>query len=269
MSFLTNSFLYGGAAAAPLDGYASSLVGAWSVARRLLTSYTGKLIRVRRSSDNTEQDIGYTGTGDLDTTALLAFCGSGNGFIVTLYDQSGAGNDFAQNSSTVQAQIVSSGTVQAFGTRVGCAHTAPQRMESSVPLTQPTTITYVGLITQHAFIMMYDGQDATHRNDFGDWNGQVIMGAGSDKEFLPAFDNSPHISTALFNSTNSACWIDGSSKFSGDVGTENAVNGLRLWAAFNYSNNATGIWAEMYAWNRDLGSAGRSLEAATQSYFGL
>ena len=42
-----------------LDAYASGLAGAWSVSRRLLTSYSGPLVRVRRSSDNAEQDIGF------------------------------------------------------------------------------------------------------------------------------------------------------------------------------------------------------------------
>ncbi|WP_223226709.1 hypothetical protein, partial [Klebsiella michiganensis] len=48
--------------------------------RQLSASYTGPAIRVRRSSDNTEINIGFTAEGDLDTTALLNFCGSGNGF---------------------------------------------------------------------------------------------------------------------------------------------------------------------------------------------
>ncbi|HDZ0636275.1 TPA: hypothetical protein RRT33_005181, partial [Klebsiella pneumoniae] len=60
--------------------------------RQLSASYTGPAIRVRRSSDNTEINIGFTAEGDLDTTALLNFCGSGNGFISVWYDQSG--NEF-------------------------------------------------------------------------------------------------------------------------------------------------------------------------------
>jgi hypothetical protein len=50
--------------------------------RRLYTSWTGAAIRVRRSSDDAEADIGFTANGDLNTTALLAFCGSGDGFVL-------------------------------------------------------------------------------------------------------------------------------------------------------------------------------------------
>jgi len=45
---------------------------AYSV-RRLSSTYTDGLIRVRRSSDDTEQDIGFDSNGDLDTTALTTF----------------------------------------------------------------------------------------------------------------------------------------------------------------------------------------------------
>jgi hypothetical protein len=92
-----------------LDLYPNATV-AYSV-RRLSSTYTGNLIRVRRSSDNTEQDIGYDSTNVLDTAALLAFVGAGNGFITTWYDQSGNANNAAQTAVLNQPQIVSSGSL--------------------------------------------------------------------------------------------------------------------------------------------------------------
>lgn len=77
---------------------------------KLRTPYSGNCIKVRRSSDNTTQNIGFTGN-DLDTTSLLSFCGAGNGFIDTFYDQSGNGRDITQATTTAQPQIVSSGSV--------------------------------------------------------------------------------------------------------------------------------------------------------------
>ena len=73
-----------------LDSYGDS-VYAYSL-RKLSSTYTGNAIRVRRSSDNSEQDIGFDSSGNLDTTSLLSFVGSGDGFITTWYDQSGKGN---------------------------------------------------------------------------------------------------------------------------------------------------------------------------------
>jgi hypothetical protein len=92
-----------------LDTYSGAAVG-YSV-RRLSSTYTGNLIRVRRSSDNTEQDIGYDSNNVLDTASLLSFVGAGNGFVTTWYDQSGNANNATQTTALNQPQIVSSGAL--------------------------------------------------------------------------------------------------------------------------------------------------------------
>jgi len=91
-----------------LDTYANA-AAAYSL-RLLRTLYTGSAIRVRRSSDNTEQDIGFN-LGNLDTTSLTSFCGSGSGFVTTWYDQSGNARNATQTTAANQPQIVSSGSV--------------------------------------------------------------------------------------------------------------------------------------------------------------
>lgn len=78
--------------------------------RKCLSSYNGSSIRVRRSSDNAEQDIGFTTSGDLNTTALTSFVTSGSGYIVTFYDQTGTAN-LGQSATSQQPMIVSAGAV--------------------------------------------------------------------------------------------------------------------------------------------------------------
>ena len=78
--------------------------------RRLSSTYAGSAIRVRRSSDNTEQDIGFSG-GVLDTASLLSFCGAGDGYVTTWYDQSGFNLDVTQTTAAAQPQVCSSGSV--------------------------------------------------------------------------------------------------------------------------------------------------------------
>ena len=92
-----------------LDLYPGASV-AYSL-RLLSATYSGNAIRVRRSSDNAEQNIGFTALGALDTTALTAFCSSGDGFVVTWYDQSGNANNATQSNVLLQPQIVSVGAV--------------------------------------------------------------------------------------------------------------------------------------------------------------
>ena len=78
--------------------------------RQLSTAYTGPAIQVRRSSDDTLQDIGFV-DGNLDTASLLSFVGSGNGFVKTWYDQSGNSINAIQGTASKQPIIVSSGLV--------------------------------------------------------------------------------------------------------------------------------------------------------------
>lgn len=96
------------AAALLLDTY-SGAAAAYSL-RLLRTAYTGNAIRVRRSSDNAEQDFGFV-SNVLDTASLLTFCGVGNGFVTTWYDQSGNANNITRAVATQQPKIVDSGSV--------------------------------------------------------------------------------------------------------------------------------------------------------------
>ncbi len=95
-----------------LDQY-SGAAAAYSL-RLLDCDYAGDAIRVRRSSDNTEDDIGFV-NGNLDTASLKTFVGTGgsdDGFVVTWYDQSGNVNNSTQSTTTAQARVMDNGVVQ-------------------------------------------------------------------------------------------------------------------------------------------------------------
>jgi len=88
-----------------LDLVRSPSAAAFSV-RKLRRFYNGSAIIVRRSSDNAEQDIGFTQSGDLDTQSLLSFVGGSSGFVTTWYDQSTNGFHATQASAAIQPIIV-------------------------------------------------------------------------------------------------------------------------------------------------------------------
>lgn len=79
--------------------------------RKLRSAYTGACIRVRRTVNPAEMDIGFDTNGNLNTVQLLNFVGSGNGFVTTWYDQSGNTNNATETTGTAQPQIVSNGSV--------------------------------------------------------------------------------------------------------------------------------------------------------------
>lgn len=99
----------------PLDAV-SGAARAYST-RRVRTAYAGPCMRVRRSSDNAEQDIGFTAAGDLDTVALLAFTGAASGFVTTWYDQSLNARHATQTTAGLQPRIVNAGTVHTLNER--------------------------------------------------------------------------------------------------------------------------------------------------------
>ena len=77
--------------------------------RKLRNAYTGNAIRVRRASDNAEQNIGFV-NNVLDTASLATFCSGTNGFVKTWFDQSGNGLNFDTTAISAQPKIVDNGS---------------------------------------------------------------------------------------------------------------------------------------------------------------
>lgn len=86
-----------------LDTYPGA-AASYSV-RKLDKDYTGYCMKVREDSGDTEADIGFDGSGNLDTAAIATHCGSANGYVVTWYDQSGNSNNATQSTAGNQPQI--------------------------------------------------------------------------------------------------------------------------------------------------------------------
>ncbi len=78
--------------------------------RKVATAYRGPCLRVRRTSDNREQDIGFVQT-DFDWQALLTFAAGFDCFVSVWYDQSGRGRHATQPDAAKQPQIVRDGKV--------------------------------------------------------------------------------------------------------------------------------------------------------------
>jgi hypothetical protein len=98
-----------------LDNYPNA-AAAYSL-RKLDKDYTGSAIRVRRSNDNSEQNIGFTSSGDLDTASLKTFVGANSGFVTTFYNQADSAGVFGTKNATnstaaQQPRIVNAGTVE-------------------------------------------------------------------------------------------------------------------------------------------------------------
>jgi hypothetical protein len=185
-----------------LDTYPSA-AAAYSL-RKLRTAYAGSAIRVRRSSDNAEQDIGFSG-GNLDTSALTTFVGANNGFVTTFYDQSGNFLNAIQTTAVNQPQIVSSGTILTENSKPSLRFNGSYMIISSVLLnstnlscyyvTLPkTTYTFGGILTNKT-----SGADDSNAINFLN-NGKIDMVYNGTFAFI----NQLNIQTSLFQGT--ALW---------------------------------------------------------------
>jgi hypothetical protein len=91
---------------APTSGLLATYTGAaaaYSV--RQLANTAVMSMRVRRDSDDVEQNFGFDSNGDLDTAGIASFCGTANGYVTRWWDQSTNGNHADQATDASQPQI--------------------------------------------------------------------------------------------------------------------------------------------------------------------
>ncbi len=89
-----------------LDEKLDNISFAYSL-RLLESDYEGPLIRLRRSSDNAEEDFFCTDNDRIDIAAIDTWRNGSNVFVVTWYDQSGLSRNAIQSDINFQPQFFS------------------------------------------------------------------------------------------------------------------------------------------------------------------
>lgn len=110
------------ASGAVLDSYTGA--GTAYALFQLYSSYTGDCIRVYRDSDGDTLDVGFDGSGDLNTADIESFCSGTTGRVITWYDQSGNGYDMVYVTGT-RAIIYESGAVYTVNGTPAVKNVAP------------------------------------------------------------------------------------------------------------------------------------------------
>ena len=102
--FLINSYVYQSFSGLDLANFSSDSPVLALSTRRINSGYTGPLIRLRASIDNSEQDFGSgLGMGEtVDYSAIGSFIRTGTAHVVKWYDQSGQGRDLQQQTASRQ-----------------------------------------------------------------------------------------------------------------------------------------------------------------------
>jgi hypothetical protein len=235
-----NSFYKPSSISFLLDTYSGSRF-AFSL-RKLSSTYNGNCIRVRRSSDNTEQDIGFV-NNYLDTTSMKTFVGANNGFVAKWYDQSGSALDAVQATTTSQPRIILSGVIDKQNSKPTIY------FNGSAYYLRTTTIT-------NAIYSISDG----NWSSFG--VGSVSLGTGvkalasSDNSLgsrLPQFIrvNLLAVETISFNSNTA--YTDGNGNIS--------LSTLYLFSSFKYPS-----FTEIYTNNSSNGATSSNTQTTNLTY---
>ena len=272
--------------AGALDSLPAS-TAAYSV-RRLRAAYTGPLLRVRRSSDNAEQDIGYTIGGHLDRAALTAFCGSLSCFVRTWFDQSGNGRDAIQTTAANQPRIVNAGTIETMSNRSSlrflAASSASLSLTSS-PLNglSATHINVVGMYpADQGWARLFDlGGYYNYMNSIVGMGGRfriTLTGGTGEQGPIPAAAwwtaNQPFVAGFEHSGSSMTIWRNGTQ-------VQTAAGITLLPSSVVGSNNYIG--KSQYDWdpypNMNLNefiilstasaAARQSLESSQSSYYGI
>jgi hypothetical protein len=288
----------GAAFSGALDTLGTGLESAWSVGRRLRTGYTSNIIRVRRSSDNAEQDFGYLASGAVDAAAVAAFCGAGNGFLTTIYDQSGSGRNLVQATTANQPLVVSSGVAQTQNGRLWAVFDGST---SSRRMTVSSSTAHYKSFHDGTSSTLYCVLNATNDANFKSPYGNTVSGtdvgfrcylSATEQPYIAAQNAigeiigaqktqvvTTNVMTVFYDADNATAasreegWLDGT-LMTGDnalTGTPSSANATR---DFNFGSAGAGSFpwngaiGELVLWSADQ-TANRSVwESSAKTFWG-
>jgi hypothetical protein len=243
-----------------LDTY-SGATAAYSL-RLLDKDYTGSAVRVRRASDNTEQDIGFTLAGDFDTSALTTFCTGTNGFIRTWYDQSGNVRNATQTTTANQPKIYDSVT----GVILQNSKPAIQSVGGASTLTHTS---FSRALTSSTFIATGPS------SDWGEvWNpGILIRSSTSLRADLSGqvvafnFTNlfAQQVISLIANGTNQRAYKNGTESSTGAI----AITGTAVSLTGILNSYDDGKVQELIYYPSDKSSDRTGIESNISTYYGI
>lgn len=267
----------------PVSGGATLLLDIYNGAsvayslRKLSSTYTGNCIRVRRSSDNTEQNIGFV-SNVLDTTSLTYFVGAGDGFVVTWYDQSGNGKNLTQSTASYQPKIVSSGTMYTVNSKPSIYNNNinGRLIETTLNISQPISIFIVNKADSKGFNFLLDAYNSANRHYIsrGASNNSIGADNGGNTLSFNSIDTNQKLLYTLSNSTNSKTSVNSTSENIGNAGT-NGLNGISLFdirgttPILTNTYNYYGHIQELIIYNSNKNSEKIAIETLINTNYGI
>ena len=229
---------------------------------------TQAAVRLRRASDSTQQDILILTSGSLDVATAGTFCAATSCFVVTLYDQSGLGNNLTQATAANQPAFVFSciGALPCFQTTVNTQRlNGPNTITpSGGPVSISVTFNRV-ISTSGACVMIQQNGNAGNRISNGA-SASTVQLRGTGSLTAPATDAIWNAANGVANGASSVLQINGAET----TGTVTVVTTAAVPSAFGAISttcNAT----ELGVWDNVAFAAGArtALNGNQRSYWGF
>ena len=212
----------------------SGAAAAYSL-RLLDNTYSGNAVRVRRASDNTEQNIGFA-NNELDTTSLETFCSGTDGFVTTWYDQSGNAANAAQATASLQPKIVASGSTILDNGKAAASFAGDSLISVGVSnYSQPNTY----FIIANSSVNNSDYSDSIsgsnrNLNDYSDANHRMFAGSSFRSSF--AYSGLRFLRYSLYNGSSSEISINGASVQIGNPNNQGMNSSFEIGDSTSYMN---------------------------------
>lgn len=247
--------------------------------RKLLTAYAGSAVQVLRTTDSTTQNIGFDGSGNLDSAALNTFCTGATCGVSIWYDQIGTANCSA-GAAINQPRLYLTATVDTLNSHpaplFGVTNANSPCTVTQSLLAQPNTIAFA---TKHNSQVVNghwtDGATSSPRNIIGVSGSPATtyqLYAGTTGLTGGTLDTSTHAVIGIFNGASSSLTVDGvvvipTGTTPGSQGLNNFVIG-----AANGGGGAIGMKGyigEFITFNSSISGADQALiRTSWQSYWG-
>ena len=197
-------------------------------------------VRIRRTSDNAEQDFRTLDSGALDRAAIGTFLSSTTGQFVTWYDQVGT-NHATQATAANQPDVNLSG----IGSLVTGDFNNHALVTSNITQSQPNTWSFVAKnIASGAQSEPVSESGSNELTGYGTAANQAYLYAGT-QTFVSCSDGAWHARQAVYNGAASDNNIDGAAttQNAGSLALANTVRiGGRVGSAFLGSMPEIGLW---------------------------
>ena len=239
----------------------------------LKSDYTGALVQLRRSSDNTLKDFYPDANNELSLTSedglgtsLATWVGANDAFVRTWYDQSGSSNNALQTAASKQSKIITTGVINTTNGKPSASFDSTDAYSfSAVNLGCVSSVVQVANSGTVNYLMWYQAGAAGLYIYGGAVGNNVGVFDGSIKSAF-ANDTNQHLNFWDYNGTNYNVAQDG-----GVVSSLTAGAIIQVDTLGRNTTNLTinGNFQESVVWATSQSANKSGIETNTNNYFSI